>query len=121
MKVTADESSLARSPAFSPRTGLCAFLCTFLYIFVHFCSFLCTFLHEEVDLLRELPVDVLLHEQVEAVIKVAPHVRVEMDSSDALWVRGRVHPVQLGHETAPAIHHHMPEISTVKQKNKTHT
>ena len=88
MKVTADESSLATSPSFSPRIGLCAFLCTFLYIFVQFSSYFCTFLHEEVDVLRELPVDVLLYEQVEAFIKVAPHVRVEMDSSDALWVRG---------------------------------
>ena len=88
MKETADESSLATSPSCSPRIGLCAFLCTFLYIFAHFSSYLGTFLHEEVDVLRELPIDVLLYEQVEAFIKVAPHVRVEMDSSDALWVRG---------------------------------
>ena len=57
-----------------------------------------------------LPVDVLLHEQVEAIVKVAPHVRVEMDPADALWVGGSSHSVQFGQKTAPAIHHHISEI-----------
>ena len=58
----------------------------------------------------EVPVDVLLHEQVEAIVKVAPHVRVEMDPADALWVGGSSHSVQFGQKTAPAIHHHISEI-----------
>jgi hypothetical protein len=31
--------------------------------------------------------DLLVHEQVEAVVEVAPHVRVEVDPSDALRMR----------------------------------
>ena len=54
-----------------------------------------------------LPVDVLLHEQVEAVVKVAPHVRVKMNPPDALWVRGSLDPVQLGNEAAPTVHHNV--------------
>ena len=66
----------------------------------------------------EVPVDVLLHEQVEAIVKVAPHVRVEMDSSNALWMRRYVQPVQLGHKTAPAVHHHIPEILNCNVQGK---
>ena len=58
----------------------------------------------------EVPVDVLLHEQVEAIVKVAPHVRVEMDPADALWVGGSSHSVQFGQKTAPAVHHYISEI-----------
>ena len=54
-----------------------------------------------------LPVDVLLHEQVEAVVKVAPHVRVEMNPPDALWVRGSLDPVQLGDKAAPTVHYNV--------------
>ena len=54
-----------------------------------------------------LPVDVLLHEQVEAVVKVAPHVRVKMNPPDALWVRGSLDPVQLGDKAAPTVHYNV--------------
>ena len=54
-----------------------------------------------------LPVDVLLHEQVEPVVKVAPHVRVEMNPPDALWVRGSLDPVQLGDKAAPTVHYNV--------------
>ena len=49
-----------------------------------------------VDESVDLPVDVLLHEQVEPVVKVAPHVRIEMDPANVLWVRGKNIPMQFG-------------------------
>ena len=58
-------------------------------------------------LVLSLPVDVLLHEQVEAVVKVAPHVRVEMNPPNALWVRGSLDPVQLGNKAAPPVHYNV--------------
>ena len=58
-------------------------------------------------LVLSLPVDVLLHEQVEAVVKVAPHVRVKMNPPNALWVRGSLYPVQLGDKAAPTVHYNV--------------
>ena len=45
---------------------------------------------------RLIPVDVFLHEQVETIVKVAPHVRIEMDPANALWVRGENIPKHFG-------------------------
>ena len=53
----------------------------------------------------------LLHEEVQPIIKISPHIRVEMDPANTfrMWRGG--HIVQAGKEARQAVHHHISEIT----------
>ena len=50
-----------------------------------------------------------LHEEVQSIVKISPHIRVEVNPANTFWVRRGVHIVQPGKEARPSIHDNISE------------
>ena len=51
----------------------------------------------------------LLHEQVQSIIKISPHIRVEMNPTDTLGVRRGGYIVKISKEAGTAVHYNISE------------